>query len=207
VTTPSREGTPIDAVLQRRERGSNHKEGKRGETDLALVKGMNMTKSKKQQQTVDTEEVQENKKRAPQKSKQKSNSQGSDDKTSRRSKRTKSNDEVLACGGKEAETEVINLEAMRGAFRTEGSGKSKAKDANQAPNKSATFAEAASKPASQGLETNVTYNKCVVLFAIRVDKGKDTKAGFNKKVIAGLSFIQTYIDKHMGALCYWQVGF
>ena len=44
--------------------------------------------------------------------------------------------------------------------------------------------------------TKVKYNKCVVSFAIRVDKGKDTKAGFDKKVITGLSFIQTYIDKH-----------
>ncbi len=44
--------------------------------------------------------------------------------------------------------------------------------------------------------TKVKYNKCVVSFAIRVDKGKDTKAGFDKKVITRLSFIQTYIDKH-----------
>ncbi len=49
---------------------------------------------------------------------------------------------------------------------------------------------------TQELATKVTYNKCVVSFAIRVDKGKDTKAGFDKKVITGLSFIQTYIDKH-----------
>ncbi len=40
------------------------------------------------------------------------------------------------------------------------------------------------------------YNKCVVAFAIRVDKGKDTKAGFDKNIVAALSFLQTYIDKH-----------
>ena len=40
------------------------------------------------------------------------------------------------------------------------------------------------------------YNKCVVAFAIMVDKGKDTKAGFDKKIVAALSFLQTYIDKH-----------
>jgi hypothetical protein len=85
---------------------------------------------------------------------------------------------------------------MRGALRTKGSGTSKPKDANQTPKKPVTFAEAASKLASQGPETNFTSNKCVVLFAIRVDKGKDTNAGFDKKVIAGLSFIQTCINKH-----------
>ena len=67
--------------------------------------------------------------------------------------------------------------------------------ANQLPQKPVMFVEAASKPASQGPEPNVTYNKCVMLFAIRVNKGKDTEAGFDKKVIAGL-FIQTYIVKH-----------
>ena len=193
---PSREGTLIDAILQHRERGSYHDKGEREETNLASFKGTKTTKSKKQEQTADTGEVQEDKKRASRKSKQKSNSQGSDDKTSRRSKRTKSVDDILACGGKETETEVINLEAMGGALRTKGSGKSKSKDANQTPKKSATFAEAASKPASQGTETNITYNKRVVSFMIRIDKGKDTKVGFNKKVIAGLSFIQTYINKH-----------
>ncbi len=50
---------------------------------------------------------------------------------------------------------------------------------------------------TQELATKVKYNKRVVSFAIRVDKGKDTKAGFDKKVITGLSFIQTYINKHV----------
>ncbi len=90
---------------------------------------------------------------------------------------------------------MVNLKAMRGALRTKGSGKKKPKEVNQTPKKSATFAEAASTPATQEPATKVTYNKCVVSFAIRVDKGKDTKAGFDKKVITGLSFIQTYIDK------------
>jgi hypothetical protein len=43
----------------------------------------------------------------------------------------------------------------------------------------------------------VKYNKCVLAFAIRVDKGKDTKAGFDKKIVAALSFLQTYIDKEL----------
>ena len=93
------------------------------------------TKPKTQQQTVDTREVQEAKKRAPRKSKQKSNSQGSDDKTSCRSKQTKSNDEVLARGGKEAEAAVVDLGAMRGALRRKGLGTKKPTKANQTPKK------------------------------------------------------------------------
>ncbi len=65
MTAPSKEGTPIDAVLQRRGRGLDHNEGKRGETTLSSDKAMKTIKSKKQQQTVDTREVQEAKKRAP----------------------------------------------------------------------------------------------------------------------------------------------
>ena len=65
VTTPSKERTPVDAVLQLRERGLDHNEGKRGETTSLSDKATKTTKSKKQQQTVDTREVQEAKKRAP----------------------------------------------------------------------------------------------------------------------------------------------
>ncbi len=63
VTAPSKEGTPIDAVLHRRERGPDHDEGKRRETTSSLDKATKTTKPKKQQQTVDTREVQEAKKR------------------------------------------------------------------------------------------------------------------------------------------------
>jgi hypothetical protein len=47
VTAPSKEGTPIDAVLQRRERGLNHDEGKRGETTSSSDKATKTIKSKK----------------------------------------------------------------------------------------------------------------------------------------------------------------
>ena len=65
VTAPSKEGTPIDVILQRRERNSDHDKGKRGETTSLLDKTTKTTKPKKQQQTVDTRAVQEAKKRAP----------------------------------------------------------------------------------------------------------------------------------------------
>jgi hypothetical protein len=32
-------------------------------------------------------------------------------------------------------------------------------------------------------------------FAIRVDKGNNTKAAFDKKLMEGLTFIQQYVDK------------
>ncbi len=35
----------------------------------------------------------------------------------------------------------------------------------------------------------------MVGFAIRLDKGNNTKGGFDKKIIKGLSFMQTYIDQ------------
>jgi hypothetical protein len=45
-------------------------------------------------------------------------------------------------------------------------------------------------------EKEIEYKMCVVGFAVRVDKGKDTKGGFNKKISKGLTFMQTYIDQH-----------
>ena len=65
VTASSKGGTLIDAVLQRRERGLDHDEGKRGKTTSSSDKATKTTKSTKQQQTVDTREVQEAKKRVP----------------------------------------------------------------------------------------------------------------------------------------------
>ena len=40
-----------------------------------------------------------------------------------------------------------------------------------------------------------TYKECVVSFAIRVDKGNNTKLAFDKKLMEGLEFIQQYVDK------------
>ena len=64
MTASSREGTSMDTVLQCRERGPDHNKGERGETNLASDKATKMIKSKKKEQTVDTGEVQEAKKRA-----------------------------------------------------------------------------------------------------------------------------------------------
>ncbi len=49
----------------------------------------------------------------------------------------------------------------------------------------------------------VEYNKCVVSLAIRVDKGKNSKGAFDKKLAEGLSFIQKYLDKQA---CFFPFG-
>ncbi len=45
-------------------------------------------------------------------------------------------------------------------------------------------------------EKDIEYKKCVVGFAIQVDKTKDTKGDFDKKLNEGLAFMQTYINQH-----------
>jgi len=44
-------------------------------------------------------------------------------------------------------------------------------------------------------EKPIAYKECVVGFAIRVNKGNNTKLAFDKKLMEGLKFIQQYIDK------------
>jgi hypothetical protein len=36
--------------------------------------------------------------------------------------------------------------------------------------------------------------QCVIGFAIRVDKGNNTKGGFNKKLTKGLTFLREFVD-------------
>ncbi len=81
-------------------------------------------------------------------------------------------------------------------LREKGLNTPPSKGSKKKEKKTATFAEVTSKGVSRKPETVVKYKKCVVAFAIWVDKGKDTQAAFGKKLIAALSFLQTYIDKH-----------
>jgi hypothetical protein len=45
-------------------------------------------------------------------------------------------------------------------------------------------------------EKEIKYKTCIMGFAVRVDKTKDTKGAFDKKLLEGLKFMQTYIDQH-----------
>ncbi len=50
-----------------------------------------------------------------------------DDENSRRSKRTKSDDEVLAIEGEQPDSVEVKLEAMKGSLRKKGTGMAKSK--------------------------------------------------------------------------------
>jgi hypothetical protein len=113
---------------------------------------------------------------------------------------------------KEKEGEVVNLEVMATPLRLKGkaqSGRKKSvkktpkaeKGKKPSPNKT-TFADVVGTrqvPKPPDFE----YNKCMVSFAIRVDKGKNTKGAFDKKLAEGLSFLQTYLDKQA---CFFPFG-
>ncbi len=60
--------------------------------------------------------------------------------------------------------------------------------------KKATFAETVEKEATQA--QRIEYKKCIIGFVIRVNKGNNIKGGLDKKLTEGLTFMQTYINKH-----------
>ena len=70
------------------------------------------------------------------------------------------------------------------------------KPTNQTPKKKATFApeesEESGKKKEEG-EVAVNY-QCVIGFAIRVDKGNNTKGGFDKKLSEGLTVLREFVD-------------
>jgi hypothetical protein len=112
-------------------------------------------------------------------------------------KKSKSDDE-------ESQEGVANLEKMADTpLKSKGSkpksrkGSTKKDKTTKTPDsgkKKATFAETVGKEVVK--EKEIEYKKCVVSFAIQVDKTKDTKGGFDRKLYKGLMFMQTYIDQH-----------
>jgi hypothetical protein len=70
------------------------------------------------------------------------------------------------------------------------------KKPNQTPRKKATFApEEAEESGKNKEEGDVAVNsQCVIGFAIRVDKGNNTKGGFDKKLSEGLTFLREFVD-------------
>ncbi len=106
--------------------------------------------------------------------------------------------------GEESLGGVANLELMdetplipKGLKSTSRKGSAKKDKVAKIPDsgkKKATFAETVGKKVVT--EKEIEYKKCMVGFAIQVDKTKDTKGGFDKKLNEGLTFMQTYIDQH-----------
>jgi hypothetical protein len=99
---------------------------------------------------------------------------------------------------------AVNLEEFTPGVRPKGNG-SKKRDIKE--NKEKTIEGQANKkkkarkpkiafgPTEVATEKPIAYNECVVGFAIRVDKGNNTKLAFDKKLMEGLEFIQQYVDK------------
>ncbi len=125
----------------------------------------------------------------------KSTHNNSDDDLSRRSKKTRSDDDASSPADATGNGDTPNLEGIKGSLKKKGSGSTTPKCSEQKAKKTATFAEAVSKGATDKLVPAIAHKRCVVAFSVRVDKGKDTQAVFGKKIIAALSFLQTHIDK------------
>jgi hypothetical protein len=198
VSAPSREGTLINAVVQQRENRSN--DGKGGDkphlTRLVSLNGLTTAYAMKKLQAEGGGERGKDEQTMGKKDTKKMTCKSLDDKNSRRSKRTKSDDKVLAIEGDQPDGVKVNLEAMKGSLRKKGTGMAKSKGLEKKDKKTATFAEAAGKGTARRPEAEIKYNKCIVAFTIIVDNVKDTKAAFDKKIIAALSFLQNYINEH-----------
>jgi len=98
---------------------------------------------------------------------------------------------------------AVDLEGFTPGVRPKGKG-SKKRDTTG--NKEKTIEEQANKtkarkttiafgPTEVAKEKPIAFKECVVGFAIRVDKGNNTKLAFDKKLMEGLEFIQQYFDK------------
>jgi hypothetical protein len=183
VPAPTIAGTPINAVTQRRESRvtGNNVPDEAGDKEGGTKKSESRKSSKTTPSKVSMPEDETNKGTETRKWK------------------------TPQAGGMEGEHEV-NLESMnktplkeKGKKRESKKKKKKEKTAEEKDKgakskKKATFAETVEKEATQA--QRIEYKKCIVGFAIRVDKGNNTKGGFDKKLIEGLTFMQTYIDKH-----------
>jgi hypothetical protein len=111
-------------------------------------------------------------------------------------KKPRSDDEESKAGN------TVDLESMSASLRKKGQPKSKkskdsAKKPTKSPRKKATFAPVDSDEPGRNKEEEkeapVTA-QCVIGFAIRVDRGTNTKGGFDKKVSEGLTFLREFVD-------------
>ncbi len=130
VPGPSREGTPIDAVIQRRENRSTDVKG--GDNPhlpqlASLTRSMKAYAAKKLQAEGGREKGKEDGQTKGRKDTKKSTHKSSDNENSCKSKHTKSDDEVSATKGEQSKGMEVNLEAMKGSLRKKGTGTTKSK--------------------------------------------------------------------------------
>jgi len=145
--------------------------------------------------------------------KNKATSQDAEDEGGQHNKKPRSDDEDSAGGqskGTEQAGHTVDLKPMSTSLRKKSpktkilkSKKSKEKQedsakkpTNQTPRKKATFAPDASEESGKKKEEGevAVHFQCVIVFAIRVDKGNNTKGGFNKKLAEGLTFLREFVD-------------
>jgi hypothetical protein len=95
---------------------------------------------------------------------------------------------------------VVDLESMSASMKRKSlkatAARHKKDSAKKTPKKKATFALAKTAKAGEkkAKEKVAVCHKCVVGFAIRVDKGNNTKRGFDRKISEGLAFLREYLD-------------
>jgi hypothetical protein len=106
--------------------------------------------------------------------------------------------------GKEEQGDfAVDLESMgallkKKSMKEKQSKKKAAKDTKEEMKKEALFQlqeETQETEGKKDKEEVAICFKCIVEFAIRVDKGNNIKGGFNKKISEGLAFLCEYLDK------------
>jgi hypothetical protein len=138
--------------------------------------------------------------------------QGAEDKEGQNNKKPRSDNEESAgeqSKGTEQAGHTVDLKSMSASMRTKSPEtkilKSKkstekredsTKKPNQTPRKKATFAPEESEESGKKKEEGVVVvnSQCVIGFAIRVDKGNNTKGGFDKKLSEGLTILTEFVD-------------
>jgi hypothetical protein len=101
-------------------------------------------------------------------------------------------------GGFAVDRKSMGAPLKKKSMKEKQSKKKAAKDTKGEKKKKALFQlqEETQETEGKKAEEEVTICfKCVVGFAIQVDKGNNTKGGFNRKISEGLAFLHKYLDK------------
>jgi len=178
---PSTEGSPIETVMQHRDYSPA------GKGDSGTGVGGKM--------------VDNNSWRTPivkkKRDKSKSTPQDAEIEEGQTTKKPRPDDEESKVGN------TVDLESMGASLRKKGQPESKkskensAKKLNKTPRKKATFvpedSEESGRKKEEAKEVQVAA-QCVIGFAIRVDRGNNTKGGFDRKLAEGLTFLREFVD-------------
>jgi hypothetical protein len=88
----------------------------------------------------------------------------------------------------------LKVKGTKSSARKGKARKDKKKNTPDSGKKKATFAEMVGK--EEVKEKEIKNKTCLVGFTVCVNKTKDTKGGFDKKLLERLLFMQTYINQH-----------